>query len=68
METPTRDPETGPGWRELIEALYEEIEAARTREQAARERERFLERLVAEERRELQRGRGASPPRRDAAP
>ena len=62
-ETRTLDPETGPGWRELLEALYEEIEAARTREQAARDRERFLERLLCEERRELQRWRGASPPR-----
>src|SRR6266536_1161661 len=63
MDTPTLDRETGPGWRELLEALYEELEAARTREQAARERERFLERLLCEERRELQRVRGSSPPR-----
>jgi hypothetical protein len=66
MDTPTRDLETGPGWRELLEALYEELEAARTREQAARERERFLERLVAEAHRELQRWRGGGPtPPRD---
>jgi hypothetical protein len=63
MDTPTRDLETGPGWRELLEALYEELEAARTREQTARDRERFLERLLAEERRELQRWRGSSRPR-----
>jgi hypothetical protein len=61
-DTHTPDPETGPGWRELLEALYEELEAARTREQAARERERFLERLLCEERRELQRVRGISRP------
>jgi len=70
MDTPTLDVETGPGWRELLEALYEELEAARTREQTARERERFLERLLAEERRELQRWRGAgpAPPPRERSP
>jgi|GEM_PF-2347665 len=68
MDTPTRDLETGPGWRELLEALYEELEAARTREQAARARERFLERLLAEERRELQRWRGVGPARPASAP
>jgi hypothetical protein len=52
-ETRTLDPQTesaGPGWRALLEALYEDLDAARTREQAARER------LLAEERRELQEG------------
>jgi hypothetical protein len=70
MDTPTRDPQTesaGPGWRELLEALYTELEAAHTREQAARERERFLERLVAEAHRELQRWRGSRRPRPAAA-
>jgi alkylation response protein AidB-like acyl-CoA dehydrogenase len=50
-ETRTPDRETSPGWRELLENLYVQLEDARAREL-------FLQRLLCEERRELQRLRG----------
>lgn len=67
MDTRTMHPETAPGWRELLENLYNQLDIAHEREKTARERELFLERLLAEERRELQRLRGTIRPRRVAA-
>jgi len=55
-ETRTPDRETSPGWRELLENLYAQIEDARAREL-------FLQRLLCEERQALQRLRRAGPPR-----
>jgi len=55
-ETRTPDRETSPGWRELLEHLYAQLEDARAREL-------FLQRLLCEERRELQRWRGTGQPR-----
>jgi len=54
--TRTPDRETSPGWRELLENLYAQLEDARAREL-------FLQRLRCEERQALQRLRRAGPPR-----
>ena len=55
-ETRTPDRETSPGWRELLENLYAQLEDARAREL-------LLQRLLCEDRRELQRLRGTGRPR-----
>jgi len=55
-ETRTPDRETSPGWRELLENLYAQLEDARAREL-------FLQRLLCEERQALKRLRGVGPPR-----